>query len=224
MMVVSVRNWFGLGLVVALVVLSGCVSVSSYHTARPVEEGDTEIGVVLETAGSPDSEGVTMSSPRLNVRRGATEELDIGLRAGSFGFGADLNYMFLDTRWLAVSLSPAINYDGAYWFGGDDDGQSDGELDIGTTQQTLLTYYASLLADVASGERATLTLGIKGGAISQPGDEDAGVDSEHAPFFGFSSGVKINIDGVDLMPEVNTVYVASAPGQVFWTAGLGILF
>lgn len=209
-------------LTVLLATLSqGCISISSYHTARPIKPGDTEIGIVMEMAGVNEAEGIIMNSPQLNVRRGATNTLDVGLRAGGFGFGLDANYLFFDNSSIALSINPAINWDGRYIFGIDEPspGNENGGL-IDSTSYTLLTTYAALLADLGSMEYLAITLGLKGGLVSQLGE-----DASDSPtyFVGGSLGVKVFLDGIYLIPEVNLIYLTDAE-QMAWTAGMGLMF
>lgn len=201
--------------IVALLVLStGCISVSSYHTARPIKTGTTEVGVAMELTGVVDGDGAFMTAPRLNVRRGASEHFDIGLTAGGFGFGMDFNYLLTDSGSFALSINPALNWDGFYSFGTGSAG------DLGPDQYTLLTYYAALLADLGSSEAVAFTLGVKGGLVSQLGE---GINDPHTAFLGGSAGVKVLVDGIYLLPELNLIYLLDQD-ELAWTLGLGLHF
>jgi hypothetical protein len=198
---------------------SACGGVSTYQTARPIDPGTTEIGVVFEAASSSEADGVFFGTPQLHVRRGMIDEVDIGLKAGGFGIGADFNYMFIDTNALAVSISPSLVYSGNFVFG-DDSGSPDELSGVGTVGAMSWTYFGSLLVDTFSTEYVTGTIGFKGGASSFGGDGEF----ETVPIFGGMASMKIFIDGVYLVPEFNWITVMADQNVSVRTFGLGLMF
>lgn len=187
--------------------ISGCLNTASYHTAQPVEEGATEAAVALEattSTGDDALEGTVVTQPRLNVRRGLSEELDLGFTAGTFGFAADLNYQIWRDDNLAVSLSP---YQGVAWargFGEDYD-------DIDAESQLRLTTLLGVHGNVELSDAAVLTAGMKPGFFyqSHQGFGLTGLsesDTQFNPLIGVSLGLRAELDRLWLFPEFNLVY------------------
>lgn len=235
--------------VLAVACGAGCISVSEYHTARTIDDGDTEIGVVMEASGEARSghSGMYIDTPQLRVRQGASEEFDFGLRAGSYGLGADVNYMFYETRerefFSALSFSPAIQYYGTHFIERSDDdngamasmlaaesgggavqgGGGGGMPGVdGDTRQ--FGYYGTFLVDFyEQPDRVTVTGGFKAGGVAvSSGVEDG--DTEHESFIGGSLALKLYVDGIYLMPEFNLVRGFDDARTRYWTGGVGILF
>lgn len=221
------------------------MSVSEYHTARTIDEGDTEIGVMMEASGNAHSgwDGVHIDTPQLRVRQGATDEIDVGLRAGSYGIGADVNYMYFEKGgqdfFSALSISPTLQYWGSHFversdnndavasmmgaeFGGDPQG---GDPMAGEqANPKLFTYYATLLGDIYHvHETLTVTGGFKAGGVAMSSGVE-GEDVEHESFIGGSLGLKVFVDGVYLMPEFNLVRAFDEGRTRVWTGGLGLMF
>ncbi len=203
------------GALTVSVFATGCFSVSSYHTARPVQAGTTEIMVAVSGFGTLESDGsgVSYSSPRLNVRRGISSDSDFGLTAGEFGLGFDYNHLLINSRTFALSFDPYIGILTQGVFGGDTNRAA------ADRSNTALTVYMGLLADVVSSNAATVTLGAKLGALANLND-----GGDTTGFTAGSIGIKFNADTISIMPELTMIFPLEDKSGNIWTAGVGIGF
>lgn len=206
-------KWYLSSLVGLLCLLlgSGCLSTSSYHTARPVEEGVTEMGASLELAGSiGDGEGISVTHPEVHVRRGISELADFGLSGGYTGTRADFNYMIVDSEPLAMSINPSLRLNWQGFFGVDD---------VEAESTMTWTPMLGLLTDFAASEELTFTLGLKPGLLHQRIPDQ----SETIWFVAASIGARIDLDAVHFFPEVNIVIVEDVD-DFLWTFGVAVGF
>lgn len=212
-----------IGAVVTLLLAStACVNVSSYKTARPVEQGETQISVALEGTGTTGDNrgGVYVPHGRLNLRRGLSDSMDLGLTAGSFGTGVDLNFLLVGDDGFALSASPYVGVAGATEFFGDG------------PQEDLMsaTAYLGLFADIDLSPELTVTLGAKPGLytmIAWTEEVSGDVERERINAFlvGGSLAVKIDLNEYYyLMPELNVVWIEDSDGMEFVADDLNITF
>ena len=201
------KSCFAAAIVVALLLLStACVNPSSYHTARTVEPGETEITVALAGMASTDDavEGVRIHHPSLHLRRGLASQVDLGLSAGSLGTGVDVNFMAVDTDAFSLAVNPTASVAGMR------------EMFMGDSfrEHFLLSMsYLGILADIHATDDLTLTLGAKPGVVNTlfwgggSGGSSTDRERETALMFAGSLGAKIDLDGRHLFPEVNVVWI-----------------
>lgn len=209
------KSWIAV-LLFALLFGPACVNTGSYHTAKPVEADTTEMGMALEVYKQTEEEGFILTEPRVNVRRGISDQTDFGFTAGSFGAGADINQLLSDSDGVAFSINPNLRLATTQVFGGDDFG---GDEDV-----TTITAFAGLLVDIAAGDDATFTLGFKPGfvRVSEEGD------GANEVFLAGSAGMRIDLDAegqAHLFPEVNISKIMDEFAEgVLITFGLGFGF
>lgn len=185
--------------------IAGCVNTSSYHTAEPVESGTTEVAVGLEgqmTPGDDAIDGMVVTQPRLNVRRGLPGAMDFGLTAGVFGFGADINRRIYSEDAVSVSVSPYMGLGWARGYGEDYD-----DYDA----QLRWTTIAGVHFDYAAADNLVVTGALKPGFFYQRRTRvglftGAETDAQFNPLLGGSVGVKLDLEAVWLFPEINLMY------------------
>lgn len=179
---------------VALLVASGCPSLSNLHTARPVNAGETELalaGGAYTFRGDDDGAEPEGRLPFMELasRRGFGERFDAGVRLTSATMlGFDLNYaLFLGDR-VAVSVDPGASF----LFGG-----------------IAISYlWLPLLVDLDLTPDVTLTLTARlGHAFVDALDDDDGVGlSQDTGLWGLGAGLRFELgDGWALAPEVHVV-------------------
>ncbi len=211
-----------------IVTLVGCVSPSSYHTARTVDSGETEILLALEGSGSTSdfSDGVQVQHPSLHIRRGVADTIDLGLSAGSTGTGLDANFMLAESDEIAFSVNPYGGVAGV-WELFRDDGAAREDVVLATAQ-------LGIFVDVAAADSVTLTLGGKPGVFHQMEWSGFG-ESERQRMRGYyvagSAGMRIDLENeMHLFPEVNVLWMDDIqPGDlpvdgVIITVGMGLGF
>lgn len=197
--------------VVVAAFVSGCFSTASYHTAEPIEEGTKEIGVALEAdrivSETPDDVGTFFQHPRVNARYGISEQADVGVTAGNFGFGTDLNYLLADDESIAISYSP---YLGIMWFAASGDGME---------SSLTVTHYHGLHFDLAADEDLTLTGALKPGFFydrESNGDfDDEFSNDEFRAMIGGSVGMRIDLEDAYIFPELNLFRTVGADEEDF---------
>ena len=208
-------------LMVIVVLMTGCLSTSSYHTAQPVEVGETEIAVAMEaTTWTDDDSGFVVAHPRIMVRRGISEEMDFGLRAGQFGIAWDLNRVVVHDDSKVISINPYIGWSMERFFG-------DGELNLGEFVGSVeldehfmvVTALLGILVDFSVGDNSTLTVGAKPGFLNIR-DAETGTTQM---MIAASAGMKFDLGSSFVFPEVNAIKVENDEG--FWlTFGVGVGF
>ncbi|MFU8804945.1 MAG: hypothetical protein ACNA8W_14120 [Bradymonadaceae bacterium] len=224
------KNTYGLvadtAACLALLMGSGCLTTSSYHTARPVAPGTTEMGVAVEMQGSfaEEADGILVTHPRVNVRRGLIPHADLGLSAGSHGTGLDFNYMLVDLDIMAFSINPSVGLQWQGIYGRDDSGPFGTDTST-NTNQTIWTPMLGLLADFAPAEILTITFGIKPGFVRFTESQGGSSNSESYNFLATSLGARISFSDFHLFPEFNLIKVFDDDIEdMSWTFGMGLGF
>ncbi len=104
------RDGTGWG-VAGLVLVSGCVSLSSVQTADTLGAGRVQVGLEPGVAGvvAPSSKLTAAPAADLSLRYGLFEHLDIGGRFGQSGLELQTRLMVTPRAWpVVVSLAPSI--------------------------------------------------------------------------------------------------------------------
>ena len=90
--------------------LAGCPSTSVYRTADPVKQGAWQVGVSADLGAFSDVEQQTRSpagSVELTVRRGLTDNVDLGVKLYTFGLEANATWRVRKRRW-SWALAPYV--------------------------------------------------------------------------------------------------------------------
>ena len=213
----NVMRWMSAGTVVfCLALVSGCMSTSSYHTARPIEEGTTEMGMALEMGGAIGEDadsGVLITHPRVVARRGLTENADLGFSGGNYSTGVDFNYMLVDAEPMTLSLNPSLTMTWEAYIGDRD----------GDDSSLILMPLLGLLVDIAPDERFTFTGGIKPGIYYQSTRTGQFSETDTSWLFAFSVGARIDLEAFFIFPEFNFIKVQDED-DLFWTFGVAFGF
>lgn len=111
---------YALTIIVGVVVMSGCASISTFQTARTLKPGETQKGVGV-IAGNPllspsweAGKSLVYPWPEFWLRKGLSENLDGGIKTWMlyYGFMFDLKYQFLsdESPWqVAGSLGLGVS-------------------------------------------------------------------------------------------------------------------
>ncbi len=210
---------------VALSLLFTTACMGTYHTAQPVAEGETEMGFAVEMLKHTDEDGAFVPHPRIQVRRGVNEEMDIGFSAGSHGVAGSANFLLSDDGQTAISISPYLGLSTNRHFGGDDSfggGVADPTFQVGgffSENYMLLSVTPMVLLDLTVADDTTITFGGKPGLVYARED---GFGSSQL-MIGLSGGVKFDLGNWHLFPEFNAVKVEDMDGLLL-TVGLGVGF
>ena len=188
--------------------VTGCFSLSSYHTARSIEPGTTEIGLAMEVLGVPDEEGAFVTHPMLFARKGISEKMDIGIAAGHFGTNFDLNYMVVETDEFVLSVNPNLTVAMLTFL----------SVDGLDTAGSILTPGLYVLGDIPVADTFTFTTGVK---VARYMSNEEGF-TESLLLLGGSLGARIQFSSFHLFPEVNLLTPAEFFGEFVWSLGLGI--
>ncbi|MBN2717027.1 MAG: hypothetical protein JXX14_14345 [Deltaproteobacteria bacterium] len=220
--------------VVSLGSLTGCFSISTMHTARPIEKGASEIsfapvsvGLVAPEEVIQDSDGsviarsdasLTVPSMEGQFRHGFSDRFDMGVKLFLIGAGMDFNLLLVNKPTFAMSLDPGFTATGI--------GAGDNSVFIGT-------LWLPVLFDVDLSEKITLTVGPKTGLlIAAASGDSAADDSDDSAYtasavdamVGGMAGVKVQFTkSFYMMPEFNGVYEFDA-NYFWWTAALSFGF
>ncbi len=200
----------------ALAFASGCTSLSTLHTARPITAGTTQIGINAAGWGAAGSgTHVTLPTFELQVRHGLSDMLDLGVKVYPIGVGADVNVALINTENFALSLDPGAS---AIYFGANND-----SIFVGT-------FWLPVLADVVSTDVLTLTVGPKFGfmyasaTVSDTSSNSSASAVGTGWLLGGMAGLKFQFtERFGMMPELD-VYTGQAMTGVLYHAGLAFLF
>ena len=98
----------------ALLVVTGCPSLSTMQTPATVPKGALRVGMGLESLGftQKDSEGIstnTFGQYELNARYGVTDNVDLGVKLYGIGIEVGGKYQFVKGDFEAA-IAPAVSY------------------------------------------------------------------------------------------------------------------
>ncbi len=196
--------------------LSACLSISTLHTAKPVEAGELEVtlsrGLYIIAA---DPAGTLMPQVEGQIRYGVSDNIDIGFKSSNLLANTfDFNWAVLNIDSLVLSFDPSISVQF-----------------VPTEQEMLFLVYGwfSILMDVLSSNDFRLTVGIRPGAfvatdnLRQMG---LGQGSNTGFLLGGSVGAKIRLgESVALQPELSAATIVGKPGkEILLNAGIGLVF
>ena len=202
--------------VAALLVGSACMSTASYHTAQPIAEGETDIGVAVEMIKFTDEDmGFIVPHPRIYIRRGIDEQSDFGVTAGHFGIAGDFNFMFHSDDSGAASINPyvGLSTNQSFGAGGDDDDFFGPNFQTGISDEgdyLFLTVTPAFLYDLMVGDEMVLVLGGKPGIIH---GRSGGFSSSQL-MIGASVGMKFPMGSGHILPEFNILKVEDTDGLI----------
>jgi len=208
----------------ALLVLSGCPSLSTMQTPSTVPKGELRYGVGLEGVGYSETKSgdgpSTVSLPQfeVNARYGITDNIDIGAKAYLIGAEVGGKYQFAKGTFEAA-VAPAVSY---ISINSSDAGNSDSLSVAYLHLPLLLGYKVTDWLEFAFGPKALYAIAT--GTASDSTNQSSATSS------GFMAGgfasIQLRIGKAFwLAPEIN-VYKPFADGTngVLWQGGLTLLF
>src|SRR5512140_1228870 len=217
---------FLVGVTLALVVLTGCPSLSTMQTPATVPKGELRFGVGLEGVGYSEKESggttstVTAPQLELNARYGVTDNIDVGAKLYLIGAEVGGKYQFVKGAFEAA-VAPAASYISVSL----DSGNGGGSSSFSVTYlhlPLLLGYKLTDWFELAFGPKALYA--IASGSANDSTSQSS-VTSSGFMVGGFGS-LQLRIGKAFwLAPEVN-VYKPFTKGAtgVIWQGGLALLF
>lgn len=211
----------------ALLVLTGCPSLSTMQTPATVPRNELRYGVGVEGVGysKKDSAGVTSTASvpqfEFSVRYGVTDNVDVGAKLYLIGAEVGGKYEFVKGDFEAA-VAPAVSYI-SVTLSGSDAGGGDSKLSVAYLHVPLLLGYK--LADsfgIAFGPKAlyAIATGSASSSMSQSSATSSGLMAG-----GFAS-LQLRLGKAFwIAPELNVYkpFTAGATG-VIWQGGLALLF
>jgi len=207
--------------------LSGCMSISTIHSARPIPKGTAYATSGLFAVGveptkdytTVDDEGETQvqdlsfvwPSGEQSIRYGFVEWFDEPVAVYFPGIGIDLNFMVVNQKRFALSLDPSATF--IYLYGGG-------------AHLFVSTVWLPILMDVVETKYVTMTVGPKAGLliVKATADVDDSIYSARNldGYVGGVFGVKFKFgEEFFLMPEFDGVWQFEE--QAFWwQAGISL--
>ncbi len=92
--------------------LAGCPSTSLFRTAEPVAKGQWQITLAAAGGGLSDRESGASSVTgiaELGVRRGLTDDVDVGVKLYTFGLAANATLRWLHRGAWSASIAPELS-------------------------------------------------------------------------------------------------------------------
>ena len=190
---------------------SGCVSTTTFHSARPVAEGHTELMLGAGPLHVTEDGGRSLTLPMLEfqLRHGVSEAVDFGAKAYTLGLSVDLNIGLMQTPTFALSLDPTLDL-----------------MYVSLQGQSVKRAIAwlPLLMDIVHTRNFTLTLGPKVGvsfASLSSGDHEP---SKNLLWAGGLVGARVRVnERFALLPELSVQRPLSGEGTIVG-GGLGFAF
>jgi len=210
----------------ALVVLTGCPSLSTMQTPATVPKGEVRFGIGLEGVGYSEKDSAggtsTVAAPQfeLNARYGVTDDIDIGAKLYLIGAEIGGKYQFAKGTFEAA-VAPAASYISVSL----DSGGSGGSDSFSVAYlhlPLLLGYKVTDSLELAFGPKALYAIATGSASDSM---NQSSVTSSGFMAGGFGS-IQLKIGKAFwLAPEVN-VYKPFTKGAtgVIWQGGLALLF
>ena len=197
--------------------MGACTTLSTLHGAHTTPKDERVLTIATGAVGAVDvtnvqSVGVLPTVAEVQYRQGLTDRLDFGVRLYLVGVMLDANWMIVEARDFAVSLNPAI---GGYVSGGDPADQT----------SVLGGAWMSVLMDLAHSQRATLTIGARGGLLlaSQKEWTGGGGTAEGTLVGGGMLGATQRLSWrVSLLEEASVYTIGN--GVILFNASLGLVW
>ena len=179
---------------------SGCPSLSTLHSARPVPTGELEYSGSVGFYGFDGGDEGNVYLPLLEaqVRKGFNQRIDAGLKLSSFStLQVDLTYALILKDDLARSVDPTVA--------------------VLPIAGSLVSYlWLPVLVDVITTDDVPVTLSVRWGVASIDGisSNDIGLE-ESTPFVGGGIGVRHRLsEKLTLMPEFHVLYSGASKLQL----------
>jgi hypothetical protein len=208
----------------ALLLFSGCASLSTLQTPSTVPKGQTRFAIAAEAVGI-SSDGDSASAPQFEfaARYGLTDDIDAGVKLYVLGAEFGFKYQLLRGP-LDVAVAPAASYFSIDTTIEDSAGQ---EADA----RVRVTYlHAPVLFGYDVNDRLTLGFGPKLVYIIASGTTTSTGATETITGDGLMLGGFFNVpfrvgNAFWIAPEIN-VYtpIGDAGGGLVWQGGLALLF
>jgi hypothetical protein len=200
------KRLYPLLLAATALIITGCPSFTTLHTATPVEKGTAEVtgaagllgarGNFFGSIGGSTQDvnigGVLPYIGEIHGRYGVSDNLGIGGRISTYGMiGFDANIAPINTDAFALSLNPAVTV-----------------VPLGAI--TYGTVEGNALVDIVKTESVTLTLGAKGGGIWGTAGDNAGI----TPYLGPTAGAEFWVNKrVAVAPWFDGVWLTDTLGN-----------
>jgi hypothetical protein len=208
----------------ALVLLSGCPSLSTLQTPSTVPKGHTRFGIGAEAVHFSDTNDDNGSSFTLDIdtfpqlefsaRYGLTDDIDIGAKLYALGVELGLKYQFLRGP-LDIAIAPAASYATLDSGGGED------------SRVHIVYLHAPLLLGYNVSDSVTLGFGPKlllAAAIGSTDATDTGVFAGGVVLAGGFVNLPLRVGNAFwIAPEIN-VYTPIGESRLIWQGGLVFLF
>ncbi|MGM0559410.1 MAG: hypothetical protein ACQEVA_23705 [Myxococcota bacterium] len=209
---------------IALMLTSGCYSLSTLHTATPVEKGEVAVTVAPTVVGATDQndEPAIGLDVELMARYGIVDDVDFGIKSGvqrpSFAF--DINMALVNNDRFAFSVDPYFSI-GSRPIG--NSGISLGaeeESSGGVVGLALL----NLLFDTKSADWATFTVGAKSGFLA--GSSDAPAEDITGFALGCVALIELYVtDTFSIVPTADILLPMTTPKpRPIWQTSIGVQF
>ena len=206
----TLRRFALLCVLVPALFATGCISYTTLHTARSVDEGETQVVLAPGVFGlDTGDDNAFLPTTEVAVRHGFSENFDLGFKLFPLGLAVDGNYTVINEESFALSVDPYLSFTG-----------------ISSNGATFVwgTALLNILADVVSTDVITVTLGLKPGALFVTGSADGETDAVSGGVIGGMAGVKIQAtEGFALMPSVDLL-VPFEGGGVLYSGGVAFIF
>jgi hypothetical protein len=204
----------------ALLVLTGCPSLSTMQTPSTVPKNQIRFGIGLEGVGYAETDGsVTAPQTEFSARYGVTDEIDFGAKLYFLGAEVGAKFQFLRGQ-LDAAIAPAGSYISIT--------SSDSS---GNEAKASVAYlHLPLLLGYNVSDRLTLGFGPKLLYVLTTGSASTSTESSSVTSDGFMTGGYAQIayrvgDAFWLAPEINVYkpFTENASGFVY-QGGLVLLF
>ena len=97
--------------VAALAAITGCASYANRTTARLVPVGETRIAIAVDAVVFPHGRNYfVLPAPEIIVRRGMTDEWDLGLRGGLANFEVHGTRSLIQSTGFALAIVPGAAF------------------------------------------------------------------------------------------------------------------
>ena len=210
------RQWT-LGLfLLASIALTGCVGVTTQHTATPIPKGDVEFGVVPGAIGAVAPGGsAIVPNLELALRYGISDTVDFGVKITGPLVTADVNVALILQDNFALSLDPTV---GLLYFSIDD------------ATFIWLSGLLPVLADVVKTDGMTVVAGAKVGYIYISASDSNGDEEISGSGDGFTLGATVGAKfrlskNFAIMPSFDILTPTEALGDGFiYNVALGFHF
>jgi hypothetical protein len=190
----------------AALLLSGCFSYSTLHTATPVEKGKVQINLAPAAFGVGTGDGPA-AIPQTEVagRYGLGNDMDFGIKLYFLGTGFDFNWAVVNNDALAFALNPAVTFS-----------SYSAPINGETAGVTFGTALMNLLLDLKPSDMVTITVGVKPGWLYVLGS--AGGQTGFGT--GFAAGGMLGLhvrlsENFALMPSIDVLVPVESGSQGF---------